>query len=64
MGTSRYEHLEHLPAVSNNVQALAGLLCGPLSLRLPARQVTVVENPVVAAHVVVGAVRQAAAKRS
>ncbi|MEU6611544.1 caspase family protein [Streptomyces shenzhenensis] len=63
VGTSRYEHLEQLPAVSNNVQALAGLLCGPLSLQLPARHVTVVENPV-AAHAVVGAVRQAAAEAS
>ncbi|MDX2546372.1 caspase family protein, partial [Streptomyces sp. WI04-05B] len=59
VGTSRYEYLEQLPAVSQNVQALAGLLCGPLSLQLPARHVTVVENPV-AAQVVVGEVRQAA----
>jgi len=63
VGTSRYEHLEQLPAVSQNVQALAGLLCGPLSLQLPARHVTVVENPV-AAQVVVGEVRQAAAEAS
>ncbi|MET7666169.1 caspase family protein [Streptomyces sp. NPDC005463] len=61
VGTSRYEHLEQLPAVSNNVQALAGWLCGPLSLQLPAGHVTVVENPV-AAHTVVGAVRRAAAE--
>ncbi|MGW3956977.1 caspase family protein [Streptomyces sp. NPDC004752] len=61
VGTGRYEHLEQLPAVSNNVRALADLLCGPLSLQLPERRVTVVENPA-AAHAVVGAVRQAAAE--
>ncbi|MFI9771662.1 caspase domain-containing protein [Streptomyces sp. NPDC052415] len=59
VGTSRYEHLEQLPAVSNNLLALADLLCGPLSLQLPARHVSVVEDPV-AAHTVVGAVRAAA----
>lgn len=61
VGTGRYAHLEQLPAVSNNLQALASLLCGPLSLQLPAQHVTVVEDPV-AAHTVVGAVRQAAAE--
>ncbi|MEU4873430.1 caspase family protein [Streptomyces sp. NPDC021608] len=61
VGTSRYQHLEQLPAVSNNLQALASLLCGPLSLQLPERHVSVVENPD-AAHTVVGAVRQAAAE--
>ena len=61
VGTSRYQHLEQLPAVSNNLQALAGLLRGPLSLQLPSQHVTVVENPAVA-HTVVGAVRQAAAE--
>ncbi|NEA68634.1 caspase family protein [Streptomyces sp. SID12488] len=61
VGTGRYEYLEQLPAVSNNVHALAGLLRGPLSLQLPDRHVSVVENPV-AAHTVVGAVRQAAAE--
>ncbi|WTN17192.1 caspase family protein [Streptomyces canus] len=61
MGTSRYEHLEPLPAVANNLQALADLLEGPLSLHLPARHVTVMENPA-AAPTVVGAVRQAAAE--
>ncbi|MGW4026700.1 caspase, EACC1-associated type, partial [Streptomyces sp. NPDC005009] len=45
IGTSRYDHLEQLPAVSNNLTALAALLSGPLSLRLPAPHVTVVENP-------------------
>ncbi|WP_329452867.1 caspase family protein [Streptomyces sp. NBC_01724] len=34
-----------MPAVSNNLTALAGLLSGPLSLRMPAPNVTVVENP-------------------
>ncbi|MER5988835.1 caspase family protein [Streptomyces sp. NPDC001787] len=61
VGTSRYQHLEQLPAVSNNLQALAALLSGPLSLQLPAQHVTVVENPD-AAHTVVGAVRRAAAE--
>lgn len=61
VGTGRYEHLEQLPAVPNNLQALADLLRGPLSLQLPARHVAVVEDPV-AAHTVVGAVRQAAAE--
>ncbi|MFF3547525.1 caspase family protein [Streptomyces platensis] len=45
IGTGRYDHLEQLPAVSNNLTALAGLLSGPLSLRLPAQNVTIVENP-------------------
>ncbi|MGW7199657.1 caspase, EACC1-associated type [Streptomyces chryseus] len=45
IGTSRYDHLEQLPAVSNNLTAFASLLSGPLSLRLPAPHVTVVENP-------------------
>ncbi|GAA2288652.1 hypothetical protein GCM10010145_68860 [Streptomyces ruber] len=45
IGTSRYDHLEQLPAVSNNLTALTDLLSGPLSLRLPTSHVTVVENP-------------------
>ncbi|MFC8623982.1 caspase, EACC1-associated type [Streptomyces anulatus] len=61
VGTSRYEHLEQLPAVSNNLHALAALLSGPLSLRLPPQHVTVVENPA-AAHTVVSEVRRAAAE--
>ncbi|MEV0226946.1 caspase family protein [Streptomyces sp. NPDC050704] len=61
VGTSRFEHLEPLPAVANNLRALADLLCSPLSLQLPAQHVTVVEDPA-AAHTVVGAVRQAAAE--
>ncbi|MFF7550639.1 caspase domain-containing protein [Streptomyces canus] len=63
VGTSRFEYLEPLPAVANNLRALADLLCSPLSLQLPARHVTVVEDPA-AAHTVVGAVRQAAAEAS
>ncbi|MFD3457001.1 caspase family protein [Streptomyces sp. NPDC058691] len=59
MGTSRYRHLEDLPAVSNNLRALAAALCGPVSLRLPSGHVTVLEEPD-AAHAVVGAVRRAA----
>ncbi|MFK4106859.1 caspase domain-containing protein [Streptomyces sp. NPDC019531] len=61
VGTSRFEYLEPLPAVANNLRALADLLCSPLSLQLPAQHVTVVEDPA-AAHTVVGAVRQAAAE--
>ncbi|MGW6286207.1 caspase family protein [Streptomyces sp. NPDC055107] len=61
VGTSRYQHLEQLPAVSNNLQALAAHLTGPLSLRLPPRHVTVLENPA-AAHTVVSEVRRAAAE--
>ncbi|MFW3469978.1 caspase, EACC1-associated type [Streptomyces microflavus] len=45
IGTSRYDHLEQLSAVSNNLTALADLLSGPFSLRMPAEYVTVVENP-------------------
>ncbi|WP_078894816.1 hypothetical protein [Streptomyces sp. NRRL S-1022] len=45
VGTGRYEHLEQLPAVTNNLRAFADLLRGPLSLQLPAQHVTVVENP-------------------
>ncbi|MDQ8707955.1 transporter substrate-binding domain-containing protein [Streptomyces sp. LHD-70] len=61
VGTSRYEHLEQLPAVSNNLQALADLLSSPLSLHLPPQHVTVIENPA-AAHTVLREVRQAAAE--
>ncbi|MFJ1550577.1 caspase family protein [Streptomyces sp. NPDC088246] len=61
IGTSRYEHLEQLPAVSNNLTALASLLTGPLSLRMPASHVTVVENPPAPATVM-DPLRQAAAE--
>ena len=61
VGTGHYQHLDQLPAVSNNLRALAGLLSGPLSLQLPAQHVTVIENPA-AAHTVVREVRQAAAE--
>ncbi|MGW6489650.1 caspase family protein [Streptomyces sp. NPDC055056] len=44
VGTSRYQYLEQLPAVSNNLKALAGLLRGPLTLNLPPEHVSVVEN--------------------
>ncbi|TXS34491.1 caspase family protein [Streptomyces sp. ms191] len=60
VGTSRYEHLEQLPAVANNLQALADLLRGPQSLRLPPQHVTVVENPI-DPHTVMDPVRRAAA---
>ncbi|MEU3480824.1 caspase domain-containing protein [Streptomyces sp. NPDC033754] len=61
IGTSRYDHLEQLPAVSNNLTALADLLHGPLSLRMPAPHVTVVENPPDPATVM-NPLRQAAAE--
>ncbi|WP_330242655.1 MULTISPECIES: caspase, EACC1-associated type [unclassified Streptomyces] len=61
IGTSRYEHLEQLPAVSNNLTALAGLLSGPLSLRMPAPNVTIIENPR-DPSTVVDPLRQAAAE--
>lgn len=61
VGTSHYQHLEQLPAVSNNLQTLAGLMSGPLSLQLPAQHVTVLEDPA-SADRVVSAVRQAAAE--
>ncbi|WP_217222513.1 caspase, EACC1-associated type [Streptomyces anulatus] len=61
VGTSHYHHLEQLPAVTNNLHALAAHLSGPLSLRLPPQHVTVIENPA-AAHTVVSEVRRAAAE--
>jgi caspase domain-containing protein len=61
VGSSRYQHLEDLPAVSNNLRDLADLLRGPLSLQLPTQHVTVMENPG-AAHTVLGPLRQAAAE--
>ncbi|MEU3208495.1 caspase family protein [Streptomyces cyaneofuscatus] len=61
IGTSRYDHLEQLPAVSNNLTALAALLSGPLSLRMPTPHVTVVENPSDPATVM-NPLRQAAAE--
>jgi hypothetical protein len=59
VGTSRYQHLEQLPAVSNNLKALADLLCGPQSLHLPPQHASVIENAE-AASAVMDAVRQAA----
>ncbi|WP_073760379.1 caspase family protein [Streptomyces sp. CB03234] len=61
IGTSRYDHLEQLPAVSNNLTALADLLIGPLSLRMSTPHVTVVENPPDPATVM-DPLRQAAAE--
>ncbi|MFF8499594.1 transporter substrate-binding domain-containing protein [Streptomyces anulatus] len=61
VGTSHYHHLEQLPAVTNNLHALAAHLSGPLSLRLPPQHVAVIENPA-AAHTVVSEVRRAAAE--
>ncbi|MFG3480122.1 caspase family protein [Streptomyces sp. NPDC047980] len=61
IGTSRYDHLEQLPAVSNNLTALTGILQGPHTLRLPPGHVTVVENAS-HNHMPVTAVREAAAE--
>ncbi|MER6738331.1 hypothetical protein [Streptomyces puniciscabiei] len=54
VGTSRYQHLEQLPAVANNVHALAELLRGPLLLQLPVERVTVAEEPEAARSAVGG----------
>ncbi|KUN15079.1 peptidase C14 [Streptomyces corchorusii] len=61
IGTSRYDHLEQMPAVSSNLADLATLLRGPLSLHLPAAHVTVIENPPDPGSVM-GPLRQAAAE--
>jgi hypothetical protein len=45
IGTSRYEYLEDLPAVSNNLKALAEALAGQACWNLPAERCTVVEDP-------------------
>ncbi|MFJ6427006.1 caspase family protein [Streptomyces hydrogenans] len=61
IGTSRFDYLEQLPAVSNNLTALAELLTSPISLRMPALNVTLVENPLNPAAVL-DPLRQAAAE--
>ncbi|MFF7656411.1 ABC transporter substrate-binding protein [Streptomyces sp. NPDC007983] len=59
IGTSRYAHLQQLPAVANNLSALAGLLCAPHSWGLAPEHCTVVEDPATAVEVL-EAVRTAA----
>lgn len=46
IGSSRFDHLEQLPAVANNLTALAEALCLPTSWGLPPQNCVVVSNPV------------------
>ncbi|MER8157303.1 ABC transporter substrate-binding protein [Streptomyces sp. NPDC094472] len=59
IGTSRYAHLEPIPAVSNNLSALAAALCAPGSWGLAPEHCTVIEDPATAVEVL-EAVRTAA----
>ncbi|MER6139268.1 ABC transporter substrate-binding protein [Streptomyces sparsogenes] len=59
IGTSRYDHLEPLPAVANNLRALAAALCAPHAWGLAPEHCTVIENPGSAVEVL-DAVRAAA----
>ncbi|MEU1665898.1 ABC transporter substrate-binding protein [Streptomyces sparsogenes] len=59
IGTSRYDHLEPLPAVANNLRALAAALCAPHTWGLASEHCTVIENPGSAVEVL-DAVRAAA----
>ncbi|MEU9998529.1 caspase family protein [Streptomyces sp. NPDC050848] len=45
IGTSRYDHLEQLPAVSNNLTSLAAALTEPSSWGLPSEHCAVLANP-------------------
>lgn len=45
IGSSRFDHLEQLPAVANNLTALADALCLPTSWGLPSQNCVVVSNP-------------------
>ncbi|WP_406170309.1 caspase family protein [Streptomyces sp. NBC_00996] len=45
IGSSRFDHLEQLPAVANNLTALAEVLCLPTSWGLPPENCVVVSNP-------------------
>ncbi|WP_234315655.1 caspase family protein [Streptomyces albus] len=60
IGTSTYEFLEDLPAVSNNLSSLAEVLSGPTSWSLDQDNCTVLSNPV-SAVAVMDAVRSAGA---
>ncbi|TMU92802.1 ABC transporter substrate-binding protein [Streptomyces sp. DASNCL29] len=59
IGTSRYAHLEQIPAVANNLSALAAALCAPGSWGLAPEHCTVIEDPGTAVEVL-EAVRTAA----
>lgn len=45
IGTSRYDHIEQLPTVANNLRALAAALCAPHTWGLAPEHCTVIENP-------------------
>ncbi|MEV7541764.1 caspase family protein [Streptomyces sp. NPDC089915] len=59
IGTSRYDHLEQLPAVSNNLTALAKALTEPSSWGLPPEHCVTLSNPTTA-EMTMAAVRAAA----
>ncbi|WP_063726758.1 caspase, EACC1-associated type [Streptomyces sp. RTd22] len=59
IGTSRYAHLEQIPAVANNLSALAAALCAPRSWGLAPEHCTVIGDPATAVEVL-DAVRTAA----
>ncbi|MGW1867820.1 caspase family protein [Streptomyces mauvecolor] len=59
IGTSRYDHLEPLPAVSNNLTALAAALAKPSSWGLPPEHCVTLSNPTTA-EMTMAAVRAAA----
>ncbi|MCG0287641.1 ABC transporter substrate-binding protein [Streptomyces sp. PSAA01] len=59
IGTSRYAHLEPIPAVANNLSALAAALCAPGSWGLAPEHCTVIEDPATAVEVL-EAIRTAA----
>ncbi|GHE24813.1 caspase family protein [Streptomyces vinaceus] len=59
IGTSRYDHLEQLPAVSNNLTALAAALAEPFSWGLPPEHCVTLSNPTTA-EMTMSAVRAAA----
>ena len=44
-GTSRYDHIEQLPMVANNLRTLAAALCAPHTWGLAPEHCTVIENP-------------------
>ncbi|MEV7588983.1 caspase family protein [Streptomyces sp. NPDC089922] len=59
IGTSRYDHLEQLPAVSNNLTALAKALTEPSTWGLPPEHCVTLSNPTTA-EMTMAAVRAAA----
>ncbi|MYT16559.1 caspase family protein [Streptomyces sp. SID4951] len=60
IGTSTYDFLEDLPAVSNNLDSLAEALCGPKSWNLRPDNCAVLANPV-SAEATMDALRNATA---